>query len=231
MTDDPSRQTTPRLLSLTAHELRSPLSVVSGYLHMLLGPRGQTLPPDQRRLIELANASCARALALTHELSELARLTAGTAVLNPGTTDVARLLSEAVDEARREVPDVNISLAHAPNPTPVVADAERLRGALVALLIALAREVSPPRGLAVTLSADADAVTVEAVPDGQLDADDIRAGMLADSGTTDFDQYRGGLGLRLPVAVLVLEKLGGTIAAVPDTIPPGVRVTLPPTTP
>lgn len=231
---------TARLLSLTAHELRSPLSVVSGYLHMLLGPRGQAFAPEQRRLIELANKSCQRALDLTHELSDLARLTSGTAALNAGPTDVGRLLVEAVAGARGHVADVTIDCDVPSGAFPIAADAERLRHALESLVMAVAREA--PEGSRVLVkcsqtpassapsAAPMIVVTITPValagPEGTAAVDATMTA--ADPREEDFDQFRGGLGLRLPIAALVISDLDGTIRVEPGATPPGLVIRLPP---
>ena len=68
----------PRLLSLTVHEFRTPMTVVAGYLRMLLKDRAGPITEQQRRLLEEAEKSCARLSALLAEVSDLANLEAGT---------------------------------------------------------------------------------------------------------------------------------------------------------
>lgn len=230
----------PRLLSLTSHELRSPLSVVTGYLQMLLGPRGQALLPEQRRLVELANKSCQRALELTHELSDLARLTAGTAALNTGLTDVGRLLVEAAAGARGQVADVTIDCEALTSACPVEADAERLRHALESLLMTVAREApegsrvlarcTQTPGIGAPHAAPMIVVTMAVdSPAGPADSAGIDSAVsTAQRDEEAFDQFRGGMGLRLPIAVMVIGDLGGTIAVEPGTTPPGIVIRLPP---
>ena len=50
----------PRLLSLTVHEFRTPMTVVAGYLRMLLKDRAGPITEQQRRLLEEAEKSCTR---------------------------------------------------------------------------------------------------------------------------------------------------------------------------
>jgi signal transduction histidine kinase len=49
-----------RTLSLTVHELRTPVTVVSGYLRMLLKEQGGPLTEKQRKMLEEAERSCGR---------------------------------------------------------------------------------------------------------------------------------------------------------------------------
>lgn len=238
----PTADPTPRLLSLAAHELRSPLSVVVGYLHMLLGPRGSGLSPEQRRLVELAHTSCQRALALTHELSELARLSAGTAAFNSGATDLGKLTGDAVAAARLREPDVVFDLHPPMTALTLVADAERLRGAMEAILTAIARELPRGSSLVVTLASSAEGGTepgfgasqaagteetlvVRIAPVVEPTGDDN--GWPASSPAPEFDQFRGGVGLSLPIAVRSLAAFGGTIALDTRTTLPSVVIRLP----
>ncbi|MGH3117468.1 MAG: histidine kinase dimerization/phospho-acceptor domain-containing protein, partial [Gaiellales bacterium] len=48
----PADATWPRLLSLAVHELRTPATVVGGYLRMVLKDRAGPLSEDQRRLLQ-----------------------------------------------------------------------------------------------------------------------------------------------------------------------------------
>ena len=94
----------PKLLSLTAHELRSPLTVVGGYIRMLLKDRAGPLTEPQRRLMEEAEKSCGRLSSLVAEVSELAHLESGKAAFNEvcavrlGATEIC-----AFQKVRREL--------------------------------------------------------------------------------------------------------------------------------
>ena len=61
----------PKLLSLAVHELRTPASVVGGYLRMLQREQRRRLSERQRKMVEEAEKSCARIVALVAELSEV----------------------------------------------------------------------------------------------------------------------------------------------------------------
>ena len=60
MTSAPPDPEWPRLLSLSVHELRTPMTVVAGYLRMLLKDRAGPVTDQQRRLLEEAEKSCGR---------------------------------------------------------------------------------------------------------------------------------------------------------------------------
>src|SRR5574342_1161935 len=86
----------PKLLSLSVHEFRTPMTVVAGYIRMLLKDRAGPLSDQQRRLLEEAEKSCARLSALLVEMSDLAGLEAGTATFNKSAVDLRGVLSDAI---------------------------------------------------------------------------------------------------------------------------------------
>ena len=84
----------PRLLSLAVHELRTPVTVVAGYLRMVLREQGGPLTDKQRTMLEEAERSCTRLNALVGEMSDLGKLQSGDAALGQQEFDIAALLAE-----------------------------------------------------------------------------------------------------------------------------------------
>src|SRR6266542_3702089 len=88
----------PKVLSLSVHEFRTPMTVVAGYIRMLLKDRAGPLTDPQRRLLEEAEKSCARLTALLTEVSDLSNLEAGASPFNRQTTDLNKALRDAVEQ-------------------------------------------------------------------------------------------------------------------------------------
>lgn len=208
------------LLSLAAHELRTPASVVSGYLRMLLSEKPGPLGTGQRPMVEGADRSATRLLEVLAELSELAKLEGGRAQFNRGTTHFARILDEVVAEQPGLSRGVTLEVAGLDPAWTVSVDPQRLRIALLSLVAAVVREASdhtevliacdirPPTGTE-TSAAEPErsdrALFVQIV--------EARFGPNLFAGTPPplrpFDETRGGLGLRLPIARRVIEAEGG----------------------
>src|SRR5258708_14177191 len=108
MADVPVDARWPKVLSLAVHELRTPMTVVAGYIRMLLKDRAGPLTDPQRRLLEKAEKSCGRLSALLTEVSDLANLDRGTASFNRPKPALHKALPDAVDQLSpppdREVP-------------------------------------------------------------------------------------------------------------------------------
>src|SRR5688572_33310760 len=98
-----------RLLSLAVHEFRTPVTVVAGYIRMLLKDRAGPLSDQQRRLLEEAEKSCSRLTALLTEVSDLSNLEGGTAPFNRQMADLNKALREAVEQ-QPPLPDRDVAI-------------------------------------------------------------------------------------------------------------------------
>jgi signal transduction histidine kinase len=88
----------PRALSLAVHELRTPVTVVAGYLRMLLKEQGGPLSEKQRKWLEEAERSCGRIGALVAEMSDLGKLESKQLSLARQTFDLAAVVAELASE-------------------------------------------------------------------------------------------------------------------------------------
>jgi signal transduction histidine kinase len=211
MADGPTDSRWPQLLSLSSHELRSPLSVVAGYIRMVLKERAGPISDQQRTLLQEAEKSCGRLSTVLAEMSDLSQLEAGTAPFNRSTVDVGAILADAI----RALPElsgrtVTIDLVAA-REVSLPGDAVRLRTALSAILHALQREL---------VTSDRLVVRVDSQDDGSEPGLRLTIGepnrmdallLLERSGLTTFDEWRGGSGLSLPNARRVIEAHGGRV--------------------
>src|SRR3954469_22808914 len=89
-----SSELLPRVMSLAVHELRTPVTVVGGYLRMLLREQAGPLTEKQRKMLEEAERSCGRLNGLVNEMSEFGKLQAGEATMARQEVDIAGLLAE-----------------------------------------------------------------------------------------------------------------------------------------
>jgi signal transduction histidine kinase len=215
----------PKVLSLSVHEFRTPMTVVSGYIRMLLKDRAGPLSDQQRKLLEEAEKSCARLSALLAEVSDLSTLEAGTAPFNKGPVDLNALLRDAVN-ALPALPDreVPVTLDLDAGSAPFEADAVRLTQGFTSVIAALRRELIGDEPLIVRGRRTNDAYEVLVG-----DPPTIEALEREDPGTRGvFDEWRGGVGLSLAVARRILNAHGATIAAPPDGRKAGARILLRP---
>ena len=218
----------PRLLSLSVHEFRTPMTVVAGYIRMLLRDRAGPLSDQQRRLLEEAEKSCARLSALLVEMSDLANLEAGTATFNRSVVDVHGVLTDAI-AALPAFGDrkVEMTLATGNGHASVHGDPVRLRAAFSALLHAVRRELVTSDQLFVReRQGDFRGKPASWIAIG--DAEHIDELESSTPGSlTVFDEWRGGCGLSLAVARRIIDGHGGAMWSPGEGTKTGAVVALP----
>lgn len=192
-----------RLLSLTSHELRSPLGVIRGYLKFM-EQQHQGLSDQQRQVIASSLKATDRMIEILGEVSALAHLHRAETPVDKKLTSLDALVDAVIDHLSRSggtqlrrgaVPDGH-----------VLADMALLTPALATLATAAA--AARPRESDLTLSAQFE--SVDAAPVARLD---IAGRSLAPAALDEapLNLLRGGLGLRLPLAVAVIEIHGGRV--------------------
>ncbi len=204
--------TLPRVLALAVHELRTPVTVVAGYIRMLLREQGGPLSDKQRKMLEEADRSCGRIGALVSEMSEFGKLEARELGLARLSFDLSALVVETAAGMDDESRGVRVEARTAGRPVTVTGDRVRIAAAIKALIHAAVRERSAA-GVVVAECSIVDAWGVVAVSDEALLPEFARS---AREAPPEFDEWRGGMGLSLPLATRVVESQGGAIWSIGD---------------
>ena len=163
----------------------------------------------QRRMIDEAEKSCARLVAIVAELSDVGKLDSGAVKFTKQPLDlfplmekVAELVHEAIDR------DVRLTLTGLSDGAHMTGDTTRLRAAFDAIFRAILREKPGPT----IVVAERRLVTLDGQPHAVLIvADQERVQEAYDRDPGPFDDMRGGLGLALPLARRVIEGHGGSL--------------------
>jgi two-component system sensor histidine kinase KdpD len=198
-----------QLLSLAVHEFRTPASVVGGYLRMLQGDTSTPLSQRQRRMIDEAERSCQRLVALIGELSEIQKLDANLIQLTEQAFDAFPAMAEAAQGVQElEDRDVRLVVRGEATGAPMRGDVTRLRKAFAAIFHASMREM--PAGTTVIAERRIEKV------DGQssailIVADEPNVQTSYEAEPFPFDEKRGGVGLSLPIARRIIERHHGRI--------------------
>lgn len=201
------------------HELRTPVTVVCGYLRMVLKEHGGPLTEKQKKMLQEAERSCERISAVVAELSDLGKLESQELAVSRQDVDLAALLQEvASDMHEGHDRGVRLDLRVPNRPVTVTGDRTRLGAAVTTLLHAALRERGEP-GVIV-----AECSVVDGSPSWALlavGAEDTLPSLIEAGFSTPppFDEWRGGLGLALPVARRVIEALGGRLWSAPGDRP------------
>lgn len=216
----------PKLLSLTVHEFRTPLTVVAGYVRMLLKDRAGPVSEQQRKLLEEAEKSCGRMTVLLSELSDLGRLEGGTLVFSRQAADLRAILRSAIEQLP-PLPDreVVVTLQTGDGSAGIEADAPRLTSAISSVVAALRRELVTSDELFVVERRLANGSPTHQIVIGDRETVDAIKGQ--GSTLPEFDEWRGGCGMGLLVARRVLNAHGGGIWAPPNEHKAGAVIVIP----
>jgi K+-sensing histidine kinase KdpD len=228
MSTAPLKSKSSLLLSLSVHELSSPISVVVGYLRMVLKDPGGTLDERYRRMLEDVLKSCGRLKDLVDEMRDLSALEEGTVAFKTAPVDIRAVLTAAID-ALPPLPDrtVTVELRTGDGPAIVQGDAPRLQSALTSIVHSIRREVvtseklvvnertAPYNGRPASWIAIADPENIDGVTGAEL------------SGLTVFDDWRGGCGFSLPLARHVIDHHHGSIWSPAGDVKAAALIALP----
>src|SRR2546421_132245 len=201
------------LFSVMVHDVRTPMTVVAGYVDMLLKERFGPLTDKQRHVLEEVQKSCGRVSALLKEGSDLTSIDRKMMPVPRRGGDLREMLRAAVEQlpplADREV---HVDLQTGSGDSSFPADAPRLTNAFTALIAGLRREVVLTDRLLVHERRTNDGFEIRI-------GDEETLALLDGASIGDlpvFNEWRGGLGMSLAVARRILNAHGGHVAAPPD---------------
>ncbi|MDX6694860.1 MAG: hypothetical protein QOF02_2463 [Blastocatellia bacterium] len=202
-------------LALTTHDLRSPLTVISGVISFFTSGRLGELSPEQKNMVAMMERNTQSLIELVNDLLDASKLESGTMRLDITSIDLNKMLDEmreAMEPLAREK-DIKLTEKLAPDLPLVEADRTKLRRILVNLL-SNAMKFTPRHG----------AVEVRAELAGErvrLTVADTGVGIAPEDVKRLFDKYeqarsratRGekGTGLGLYITRQLVELHGGEI--------------------
>jgi len=190
------------VLSTLSHELRGPLGVARGHLRLL--EQAEALVPRAAKAVTDAGRALDRMAILLDEVSRYAQWAGGEPRISRQPASLHDLLTQAAARAVSAT-GARALTAEVQSSSDVAAevDVPRLAEACASLVIAVAR--AHPEGAAVGLGVSAPrrgaALRIEPLP---------VAGGRAESRPPNLG--RGGMGLAVPLADLVIRAHGGTLA-------------------
>ncbi len=99
-------------VSMAAHELRTPLAAIRGYLELITYKEQAILTPEIQKYLRQAVKSTDELGSLINNLLDVTRIERGTLTLNMGKVDIAANVAQAVRDARFMAADKNITLTY-----------------------------------------------------------------------------------------------------------------------
>ncbi len=201
-----------------SYELRSPLTNIIGFVHLLGDPATGPLAPKQREYLDYITVSSNTLLALINNILDLATIDAGRMQLNLGLVDIRETMQAAAEGVQDRLVSAGITLdIRAPADIgSFAADARRVRQILFNLL---ANAVSfSPGGATVTLLAErrADEVSFSVTDKGPGIPPEVLEKVFNWFETHSLGSHHRGPGIGLSLVRSFVELHGGvvTIASV-----------------
>jgi len=199
-----------------AHELRTALTPISGYLKILSSDKLGPLSAQQQRILESIQGATGRLTRVVENLSDFASLQASDAALFPAEVDPDALAEEVVADLRPAIREARLHVAvQKAGGGLVTADPKKLRQAL-ANVVGNAVKFSPHGG-EVLVEVQRDAGTLRFAISDQgpgippHEQKHLFEPFFHAAGKDDRAKHPGS-GLGLPVARRILEAHGGTIS-------------------
>jgi signal transduction histidine kinase len=209
-----------------SYELRSPLTNIIGFVHLLGDPSTGPLQPKQREYLDYITVSTDTLLALINNILDLATIDAGRMQLNLGAVDIRATMAAAAQgvQDRLAGPGLTLDISAPQNIGTFTADERRVRQILFNLL-ANAVSFSPPGGR-IMLKAErrADAVIFAVTDRGPGIPPNVLEKVFDLFETHSLGSQHRGSGLGLSLVRSFVELHGGTVS-ISSVVGEGTTVT------
>ena len=214
-----SERTKNELITNVAHDLRTPLTSIIGYLELLSGDV-KLEPEIQKKYINIAYVKTKRLEKLIEDLFGFTKINYGKLTMHVAQVDVVKLLSQLLEEFYPSFVDKNLSYELQSNvPVKVItADGNLLARLFDNLINNAIKYGADGKRIMVKLHADDEIVTVSVINYGYvIPADELP---LIFNKFYRVEQSRstntGGTGLGLAISKNIVDMHGGTITVTSD---------------
>ena len=114
-------QTKDEFISMASHQLRTPLTTIKGYLSMVLEGDVGPVTKNEKKMIQQAFDSAERMVFLIADLLNISRLQSGKFVIENKPTDLAKMVSDEVDQLKDTAEHHQLKLTfNKPDKFPIV---------------------------------------------------------------------------------------------------------------
>jgi signal transduction histidine kinase len=222
---------------VAAHELRTPVAAMKGYLELILDGTTGAIPDATRAFIEKVIASDQRLVQLVNDLLEVARSQAGRLTIKVAPVDIAPAIASTLDELKSLADEKGVTMTYAatmPDGAPlpqILADADRIKEVVINLVgnaikymggtgtITVTHELAPAVQSLTRDGRNLPAMLVTHITDTGI-------GMSAEAREKLFQKFYRvqtdktkditGTGLGLFIVKEIIEKMNGTIGVVSE---------------
>ncbi len=202
-------------LSLTSHQLFTPLSIIRGFVSMLNDENYGKLEPKQKAAVGEVYANTKRMINLVSELLSISRIQSGTFELKKTSTKIGDILKNVVDQFQKTRPKNNVLLICQTHDTkPINVDADKIRNCIYNL-VDNAIKYTPQGKIRIESEQNEKVTTVKIIDEGVGIKEEGREKLFQPffRGKDILELDNQGTGLGLYITRLIIEKHGGKIWA------------------
>ena len=214
-----AERTKNELITNVAHDLRTPLTSIIGYLELLSGK--VAIPPEmQKKYIDIAYAKSKRLEKLIEDLFGFTKMNYGKVSMHVSKVDVVKLLSQLLEEFYPSFMDKNLSYELKSNvPAQIItADGNLLARLFDNLINNAIKYGADGKRVLVNIHASESVVAISVtnfgyvIPEEELPLIFNKFYRVEQSRST----HTGGTGLGLAIAKNIVDMHGGTISVASD---------------
>lgn len=216
-----SERTKNELITNIAHDLRTPLTSIIGYLELLSGEQGDKLPLEmEKKYIDIAYSKAKRLEKLIEDLFGFTKMTYGKVVMKVSQVDIIKLLSQLLEEFYPSFADHNLTYELTSNvPAKVImADGNLLARLFDNLINNAIKYGAEGKRIIVNVHTDEEIAAISVINFGYVIPEE-ELPLLFDK-FYRVEQSRavstGGTGLGLAIAKNIVDMHGGTIQVSSD---------------
>jgi signal transduction histidine kinase len=214
MTESTTEPTPDELCAILARELRSPLSTIEGYLHLLVNGGLGSLTEEQREYLDVVSRNVDRLTSVVNDWLDLTRLEAGRFELARLPVDLEEIADRAIAELRARIrsKEQQISVETPGEPAMASGDARALLQVATNLL-SNAHKYTPPGGeIRLVLTMNDDTVSLDVVDTGIGIREADQAGLFRKFFRANLTDAQPGTGLGLALTKALIEQMGGQVS-------------------
>ncbi len=198
-------------LRMIGHDLKSPLSALNGYLHLLGSESYGPMNDAQIATVERLTAITAHVSAMVDSVLDMGRLASGSLDLQSAPLELAPVIRDAVTVLGVAPEERGVAVVtDVPAGLEAIAHRDRLRQVLVHLADNAVKHAPPDTEVRLAARAEGDRVVIR--------VSDLGPGIPPDQAEEIFEPYRqldgasgGGMGLGLAIARGLVERMGGEV--------------------
>ncbi|HEY6879938.1 MAG TPA: ATP-binding protein [Polyangiales bacterium] len=203
-----------QVIALVAHELRTPLSAILGWLQVLR-EEGQATPSRRTKALEVIERNANTQARLLRDLFDVSRMVTGKFELELQLTPTVNELIESAIEAlipAAKKSDVRLETELADDVGPVLIDPQRMHQ-LIWNLVSNALKFTPPGGsVRIVCSRSAERAILQVIDTGKGISREFLPHVFERFSQEGAERAGRGLGLGLAISRCIVELHGGTIS-------------------